>query len=370
VLKSQGRPAAAEPFYRDALAMRRRLYPAAQYPDGHPDLAQSLSNLAGVLDALGRPAAAEPFLRDALAMYRALTEEYAKSRSDGDALTLSASFPQARDGFLSLRLDRPDTAARAYATVWPSRSTVSRVLERRHLAARAATAPGVRALWDELTALRGQRAELILASAPRHSDDRTARDQLLERWAARTAELDRDLRAGLPDLDRADAAARSAPADLQSALPPNTAFIDLLRYTRFAFDPAKPGQAGETRTPSYVAFVLTKERVARVELGPAEPIEAAVAGWRAAIARNAPDGDSPTSLRTLVWDKLAARLPAGTGAVYLAPDQALARVPWAALPGARRGSVLLEEYALAVVPHGQALLAQLTTPAAPPAAAC
>jgi CHAT domain-containing protein len=368
MLDWQGRPADAEPLYRDALAMRRKLYPADKYPDGHPDLARSLSHLAFALSAQGRPAAAEPLDRDALAMSRALAEEYAKSRSDGDALTLLGTFPLVRDHYLSLQLDRP--AAHSYAAVWPSRATVSRVLERKHIAARAATtAPEVRTLWEELTSLRRQRAGLILAPAPRHPDDRQARDRLLEQWATRIAALDRDLRAQLPDLDRADAGARSAPADLQAALPADTAFIDLLRYTRFTYDPTKPGTPGETRTPSYVAFVVTRQQVARVELGPAGPIESAVAGWLAAITTSAPDGDFPAALRRLVWDKLAAHLPAGVSTVYVAPDQALAWIPWAALPGAKPGTVLLEDHALAVVPHGQSLLAQLTAPATSPATA-
>jgi CHAT domain-containing protein len=51
--------------------------------------------------------------------------------------------------------------------------------------------------------------------------------------------------------------------------------------------------------------------------------------------------------------------------VYLAPDGALARLPWAALPG-WRGGVLLKEHALALVPHGPFLLHHL---AAAPAGA-
>src|SRR2546423_3139025 len=72
------------------------------------------------------------------------------------------------------------------------------------------------------------------------------------------------------------------------------------------------------------------------------------------------------ALRKLVWAKLAAHLPVGVNTVYLAPDQALARVPWAALPGAKPGTVLLDDHALAVVPHGPFLLDQLTAPTAPP----
>src|SRR5262249_13681001 len=42
--------------------------------------------------------------------------------------------------------------------------------------------------------------------------------------------------------------------------------------------------------------------------------------------------------------------------VWLAPDASLSCLPWAALPGSKPGSVLLEDHALAVVPHGQMLL--------------
>src|SRR5262249_39156452 len=43
-------------------------------------------------------------------------------------------------------------------------------------------------------------------------------------------------------------------------------------------------------------------------------------------------------------------------------DGALTRLPWAALPGEQPGSVLLERYALATVPHARFLLARLRQP--------
>src|SRR5262249_5541144 len=43
----------------------------------------------------------------------------------------------------------------------------------------------------------------------------------------------------------------------------------------------------------------------------------------------------------------------------------LTRVPWAALPGNKPGTVLLEETALALVPHGPFLLDRLTNPPPP-----
>src|SRR5262249_30120027 len=64
----------------------------------------------------------------------------------------------------------------------------------------------------------------------------------------------------------------------------------------------------------------------------------------------------------LVWRPVGASLPADTRALYVCPDAELARLPWAALPGATPGSVLLEEYALAVLPHAPFLLEQLRFP--------
>jgi CHAT domain-containing protein len=65
-------------------------------------------------------------------------------------------------------------------------------------------------------------------------------------------------------------------------------------------------------------------------------------------------------LRTQVWTPLEAHLPPDTRVVLVAPDGALMALPWAALPAAKEDEVLLEQYALAVVPHGPFLLEQLT----------
>jgi tetratricopeptide (TPR) repeat protein len=65
----------ALPFFEQALAMRRRLYPEAKYPDGHRDLAQSLIRMGFVLLWSGSAEKALPFFEQALAMYRRLHPE-------------------------------------------------------------------------------------------------------------------------------------------------------------------------------------------------------------------------------------------------------------------------------------------------------
>src|SRR5262249_3493053 len=62
----------AEQAWRQALALRQQLYPPKDYPEGHPDLATSLSNLGALLMARGEYVPAEKYYREALAMYQRL----------------------------------------------------------------------------------------------------------------------------------------------------------------------------------------------------------------------------------------------------------------------------------------------------------
>jgi hypothetical protein len=140
--------------------------------------------------------------------------------------------------------------------------------------------------------------------------------------------------------------------------------VDLVRYLYFEQDPKTPGTQGEKRTASYVAFVVAGgQPLARVELREAAPVEAAWAAWRKALL--APGGDAKReraaarAFARLVWEPVRAALPADCRAVYLTPDGALAQVPWAALPGRGPDAVLLDEYALCLVPHGPWLLEHL-----------
>ena len=57
--------------------MVQALYPKERYPQGHPNLARSLNNLGGVLQALGNYAEARGYFQRALEMIQAL---YPKER--------------------------------------------------------------------------------------------------------------------------------------------------------------------------------------------------------------------------------------------------------------------------------------------------
>ncbi len=72
----KGQLAEATKAAREALAIARQLYPTAEYPDGHPDLATSLNNLGFLLWSQRKFPEAEPLFREALAMRQRL---YARS---------------------------------------------------------------------------------------------------------------------------------------------------------------------------------------------------------------------------------------------------------------------------------------------------
>jgi CHAT domain-containing protein len=357
VLQAQGRYDDAEPLFRDALGIYRRLHPRQD----HPELAASLNNLANLLQSRGKTRDAEPLFPAAVRMYRALAGTAAAVLSEGEALTFAASQPAARDMYLSNAQALHADPEAVYWEVWASKANLARIYERRALAARAAAVnPRAADLLAQLTARRRRRADLLLAPRPADPATRKQRGEDVAACARDVEALDRDLRPLLPAIARAEKLAAATPSDLQKALPGDAAVVDFLRYILFEQDPKVPGARGAKWTTSYLAFVVTRDRVSWSDLGPAEPIEAAVAAWRQAIT----DGkDVPAALsarvRELVWARVRKELPASVKQVYLCPDLALCRVPWAALPGDKPNTILLEEYALATVPHAVFLLDKL-----------
>jgi CHAT domain-containing protein/Flp pilus assembly protein TadD len=374
LLYVRGDYAGAEPLGLEALEMYRALYPREKYLQGHPALARSINYRAFLLNARGDYARAEPVYRESLEMYSQLAGLFALGAPEAQALNYAAISPLTRDAFLSVTAHLPSAAATTYAACWRNKALLTRVYERRHLALlAAAVSPEVNELWRQLLEVRRQRERLLLA--PLRANP-TARDRELTEVDGRIDTLERELLPRLPDLARSERVAASTPAGLQKALPADAALIDLLRYTFFEQDPKIPGKKGERRNNRYLAFIVTRERIERVELGAARPIDDAVVAWRDAItAWSSATTDAARrdverraaahaeTLHALVWAKLAARLPAEARVVYLAPDAALTQVPWAALPGRRKGTVLLEDHAVAVVPHGPFLLDRLTAPA-------
>ncbi|MBA4192269.1 MAG: hypothetical protein C0467_30230 [Planctomycetaceae bacterium] len=359
----QGKWSDAEAMYKNSLEMEERLYNG-----DHLELAKTQINLVGLYLTQRKLVEAEKLARTALGMSRRLIAEFARDKPEGEMLTYVASMPQYRDAFLSVVFQRNVEPASAYPEIWASKGTLARAYEQRQQKARAAARnPIAAALFADLADARRRRGELLLAAQSNDAATQKKREEVLASLDAKINELDgKDgkLRPLLPRIARAEKLAASLPADLQKLLPGDAVVVDFLRYASFDFDEKKLGKDGEKRLMRYAAFIVTKESVALVDLGPAAKIETVVGQWREAITTPpfAVPADIPTQVRALIWEPVRKHIPAGTKVVYVSPDADLTRVPWPALPGDKLGSILLEDYAIATIPHGQFLLDTLQPP--------
>jgi CHAT domain-containing protein len=360
LLLARGELGQAESLCRDALAMMRKLYPPARFPDGHLSLAVSLYNLGYLRRARGEVAQAEPLCREALAMHQRLVSALLAASAEAEALNYLAQLPFNRDGYLSVTRELPDKTSAAYHALWHAKGAVTQMLQQRRLALLAAREETTRDLAEQLKATRQALANLLRPS----TDVRPGPAGRVRALSDRKENLEKQLADKLPLYQALREHLQRGPADLAPLLPPSVVFCDLTRYWHIDQDPEAPGSKGKKRTLSYVGFVLARgQPVRRVELGEASPIDEALAAWRQSLQAGKATSAAALTLRRRLWQPLEKVFPAQTRTVLVAPDAALTRLPWAALPGRRSDTVLLEEYALATMPSGQLLLDLLRAPA-------
>jgi CHAT domain-containing protein len=365
LLEAQGSYGEARVYYERALSMRESLYPKDRYPQGHPDLAYGLNKLGALLQTQGSYGEAAVFFRRGTDMQHALARKLLAATSEAEAMSYLAKLPKTLDGLLSASLRLPSSEDETYRLIWNGKSTLMQILHDRQAATlgRAGTDPNLRRIVTTWRDARSRLSRLILATAD--GRDHPERAAMIKELGSEKERLERELAVAVPEFARKRAMEQSRQNDLRKVLPEGTAVLDLLHFTRFEQDPHVKGKKGERQTPGYVGFVLSKGQPVRmVDLGPAQPIEIAVSQWRQAIVRGQ-DSPAAADLRRLVWEPLARQLPKGTTTVYLALNGALGFIPWAALPGDRPGTVLLEQYALATIPHAPFLLDSLTAPNSP-----
>jgi CHAT domain-containing protein/tetratricopeptide (TPR) repeat protein len=349
LLASRGELADAALYFRDALGIRQQLFPRDMLRNGHPDLAESYGWVGFSLEAQGKLTEAEPYYRDALLMRQDLITAFADLAAESHTLIHFADLSAFRDFYLDLTARLRDAdPERVYAVLWRGKGALARSLGRRQRLMRSLTDEDARRHLQELLEVRRRLAALVLAPHSGQEDGTRARH--LQALSDLKEELEGKLARAIPALAREKARDRSTPADLGKALQAGNAFVDLCHYV--TWDPSTRRKG----TTHYAAFVvLPAQKVRRVELGKAGPIDKALTRWRQDIAGGLASDSGPI-LRRLVWDKLG--LPGGTHTVYLCPDGALTAMPWAALPGTRKGTVLLDDCAIALVPHGHLLLEQ------------
>jgi CHAT domain-containing protein/tetratricopeptide (TPR) repeat protein len=150
--------------------------------------------------------------------------------------------------------------------------------------------------------------------------------------------------------------------DLMDVLPKDMALVDFLELPNPTRDEQRNHANLLTPPAHFICFVVRHgEPIVPIDLGPAEAINKAVETWRLGFGTTEESAKAGQFLRNHVWKKFEPQLK-GIDKVILSPDKALARIPFAALPGSKPGSYLIEEYQLASIAVPQLLPDLLNAP--------
>ena len=338
LLHSQGDSAAARPYLEQALSIYKKVL-----GDNHPDTATSLNNLGKLLLDQGNSAAARPYFEQALAISRRSLDLAAAAQSERQQLLMGAGLRHRFHLFLSLpdKTEADTAAAYAHALAWKG-SVLARQQRLRLERQNPQLAPLV-------AALRSTSSQLAtLAFATPDPKKRDVWNRQLEKLTTDKEALERELAQKSQSFRQDQELKNLTPSKLLELLPADTALIDFLVYRHSQPDPNKKGKW--ISADRLTAFVLKPGvTIERLDLGPMAPIEKAIDQWRASYKKQ-PGKDHPgIELRRLLWLPLEKHV-AGAKTVIISPDGALGRLPFAALPGSKDGTYLLEDVALTVIP--------------------
>jgi CHAT domain-containing protein/Tfp pilus assembly protein PilF len=333
--EAQGDHGRAAELLRKALEINRK---AGESSAEH---AATASNLALVLHGAGKVDEALPLARLAARVGLASINRLAAAQTERQQLARLVGFRGQLDHYLSLTAkDKSADAAYAVALAWKGAVFVRQRLRRERARLEgSARAARLRAELDDVTR--------VLA---RFSLGGPTTAKALANLEKRREELERQLAEQAPDVCARLTSQKLTPAALCKALPANAALVDFLEYNHTSFE---KGRRAVTR--QLAAFVVRRGGVVRLDLGPADAVRKAVVAWRTQLGLKKTGLDETgAAVRKLVWQPLLPRLK-GAKVVLLSPDGVLGTVPFAALPGEKKGAYLVEEQALGSVAVPQEL---------------
>jgi CHAT domain-containing protein len=346
----------AEPLLQQALTLNKELM-----GEKHPDNAINLINLALLYLAKQEPQKGEPLARQAAEIIRSTLDLTAAVQSERQQLVMLAKSRTFLDIYLSLASEVQAPAEEVYAAVLAWKGTVSARQQYLHVQRQRDQRPEVLKLYTQLQKATARLAQLSHAGPDSARPDQLRRD--LEKVSDDIERLQRELARHNEPFRQQVQQQRLSPAELRKALPKGTALVDLLEYDRHLR--LTKGNEKLVRERRMIAFVLRPDKpIVQLELGRTQLIHHAVTAWRKSFGQDKPGLAGGRQIRQFVWQPLEKHL-GGMSAVLISPDGLLAKFPWAALPGSKRGTYLIEQRAVAILPIPQQLPQLLQRPAGP-----
>jgi tetratricopeptide (TPR) repeat protein len=351
---SMGDYARAEPLYREALTIAKKALGT-----NHHKYALSLKHLARLYEAMGDHARAEPLCREALEISSRIAGNTSSVLGERQRFRLYQSQRSALDAYLSISRNLGPRPEELYEHVidWKGAAENRRSEERL-----ARDQPELAPTLARLAQVRGLLANLAFQSpAARQAD---AWREQLNRLREAKEDLEADLTRRSAGYRAQKQAERLNSAEVAAALPARTALVDFLEYTHFT--PTQGGKGPFQSERRLLAFVLRRARpVATVSLGQARTIDESVRTWRRALdsRRGGALQTAAAELGRRLWEPLKPHL-GDARTILIAPDGLLSFFPFAALPGSKSGSYLIEDLAIAYIASGRHAVQALAEPTA------
>lgn len=334
--EASGEVVAAEECYRSALEVFTAAYGAE-----HPDTVQTLGNLALLRMKAGDFEQAADLLRQTLAATSREIDAASVVQNEQTQRRFALRLRYRLDSYISLALKHPPARERLLdqLLLWKG-ATHLRQAGYRRLAS-------VSGAEDLLGNLRDVAARLAAhwredSSMPGWHDSLNA--LLSERF-----KLEQQLgRASAEASASLGSTAHVTGESLRKALPADAVLVDYHEFTHRAPDPQRMGEWISERR--LMALVVRSGKTDQLfDLGPVAPLHAAIADWRESAGLTAESHAAGALLRERIWTPLLEQLD-GAHTVLVSPDGELGRMAFAALPGRRPGSWLLEDHRLAIIP--------------------
>ena len=352
-----GKPAAALESADQCIEMVESIFARYRFPDGHPELASALVTCAAAIYFWGDPNSASRILERATRMRQRLLFRHLPGLSEAEALNLVADNLCARDLLLSAwrRTSRP--IPELYEILWAQRGIVQRAMSYRQRLLQAARSPDSAQALAEYRSVSRKLARLLLYPDKGSAD---VQRESMETITQRKEELERALARSGGQLPEWMSIGGSSPSELARLCPPGCAFVEFLRYMDISPSARGISSFREAGRDRYAAFVVQRGGPVKfLDLGESQAIDAAVESFRRAIRHRVALPLHAADLRRLVWTPVEKLVGAEAKTLYICPDSLLTGVPWGALPSGEGDRLLLEKYAVALVPSGQFLVEQI-----------
>ncbi len=339
---SMGDTTQAEPFVREVLAIREKVLGKK-----HPDYANSLDYLGILYISMGDFVRAETMYREAFDTLLEHDEKTAAIQSESQQLQMARKLESCLANYLhSVAASKGSVDdAMVRALQWKGSIFFRQRLMR---LARETDDPLIKAILAKMQTVASQVAALSLVVQHQSSQSNVARQKLTE-LNTEQEQLERELSEASAEFRLVRQRSEIKLADVLAAIPADAALVDIHRFRREA--KTKNDYGLPEYESAYGAFILRPGRSSQfVDLGSKSEVDRQIELWRETFGQTQDVALDPgLALRQMLWVPVSAELD-GVTTVLLSPDGATGTLPWAALPGNKPNSYLIDEYAFVTIP--------------------